>query len=84
MVKRRRVRYMLVARSRRVRLCLDVSQHADHECQQLLQRVKACHLVRRQMFDAAFKGRRGTGGIGAKLYHKRPIGREECLSMDRA
>jgi hypothetical protein len=72
---------MLVARSRRARLCLDVRQHADHECQQLLQRVKTRHSVRRQMLDAALKGRRGTGGVGAKLDHKRPIGRERRLGL---
>jgi hypothetical protein len=38
MVSRRHVRHTFAARSWRIRLFLQVSQHGDHERQQLLQR----------------------------------------------
>ena len=72
---------LVPAHSRRVRWFLHVSQHADHEPQQLLQRVEARHLARDQMLDAAVIGRRGPGGLGAKLDHKDPIRRERRLRL---
>jgi hypothetical protein len=54
---------------------LDVGQHADHERQQLLQRVEARLLARHQMLNAAVIGRRAPWRRSAKLHDKGPIGR---------
>src|SRR5262249_45380016 len=49
--------------SPRVCWCLHVAQHADHECQQFLQRVEAPHLAREQVLDTAFISRGGLGRL---------------------
>jgi hypothetical protein len=43
--------------------------------------VKACHLPRHEMLDAPIIGWQCTRALGAKLYHKGPIGRERRLGI---
>jgi hypothetical protein len=62
-----------------VQLLLYVGQHADHERQQLLQRVEARLLARHQMLDAAVIRRRALWRRSAKLHDKSPIGRQSWL-----
>jgi hypothetical protein len=69
------------ARSRRTRFWPHLGQHADHEPQQLFQGVETRHLTCHQMLDAALIGRRCTRGLGTKLHHKGPIGRERRLGL---
>src|SRR5262245_15166927 len=56
--------------------CLRVSQDAAYECQQLLQRVEVRRLPRDHMLDAPLPGEWVPWGLGTKLHHKGPIGRE--------
>ena len=55
---------------------LYVVQHADHERQQLLQRLEACLLARHQVLDAAVIGRHAVYWLRAKLHDKGPVSRQ--------
>ena len=70
---------LLLIFSRRVRAFFHFGQHTDHERQQLLHRVETRHLARDHMLVTAVIGRRCPGGLGAKLHHKDPSGRERRL-----
>src|SRR5262245_35940988 len=56
--------------------CLRVKQDAADECQPLLQRMEVRRLPRDHMLDAPLPGKWVPWGLGTKLHHKGPIGRE--------